>query len=130
MADPKVVVVLGGPNGAGKTTSAGSVLADLGIMEFVNADVIEREITTAESGSQAFAAGRMMLDRIDELRRRGASFAFETTLASRTFAPLLRQLADEGYQVHVIYVWLRDAETSIHRVARRVALGAMTCRSR
>jgi predicted ABC-type ATPase len=123
MAEPRVVVVLGGPNGAGKTTSAGTVLRDLGITEFVNADIIERDITTPESGSQAFAAGRMMLARIDELRDRGESFAFETTLASRTFAPLLRQLSDDGYQAHLVYVWLREPEMSIQRVAHRVSLG-------
>ena len=123
MTDPKVVVVLGGPNGAGKTTSAGAVLADLGVTEFVNADVIEKEITTSEGGSQAFTAGRLMLDRIEELKARGESFAFETTFASRTFSPLLRRLVIADYQVHLIYVWLRDAETSIRRVARRVSLG-------
>ena len=123
MADPKVVVVLGGPNGAGKTTSAGAILADLGITEFVNADVIERDITTAESGPQAFTAGRLMLARIDELKARGESFAFETTLASRTFAALLRQLAADGYEIHLICVWLREPEMSIRRVAGRVSLG-------
>jgi predicted ABC-type ATPase len=65
----------------------------------------------------------MMLARIEELRIREESFAFETTLASRTFAPLLRQLANDGYEIHLIYVWLRDAATSIRRVAHRVSLG-------
>jgi predicted ABC-type ATPase len=123
MTEPKTVVVLAGPNGAGKTTSAGSVLADLRVTEFVNADIIEREITTPDSGSQAFTAGRLMLSRIDELVGRGESFAFETTLASRTFAPLLRDLMANGYVSHLVYVWLRDAETAIDRVANRVRLG-------
>ena len=84
MPERKTVVVLAGPNGAGKTTSAGGILLDLGVTEFVNADIIEREITTPENEPQQFAAGRLMLSRIDELALRGESFAFETTLASRT----------------------------------------------
>jgi predicted ABC-type ATPase len=123
MAERKTVLILAGPNGTGKTTSAGGLLADLGITEFVNADIIEREITTEDSGSQMFAAGRLMLERIDELVLRGASFAFETTLASRTFVPLLRDLAANGYETHLIFVWLSDAETAIDRVAKRVSLG-------
>jgi predicted ABC-type ATPase len=123
MTAPKTVVVLAGPNGAGKTTSAGGLLSDLGVTEFVNADIIEREITTPESGSQAFTAGRLMLSRIEELVLRGESFAFETTLASRTFVPLLRDLMANGYESHLVYVWLKDADTSIDRVAARVKLG-------
>lgn len=70
-----------------------------------------------------FAAGRLMLERIDRLVANGESFAFETTLASRTFVPLLRDLAANGYEVHLVFVWLRDVETAIDRVAKRVSLG-------
>jgi predicted ABC-type ATPase len=123
MPERKTVVVLAGPNGAGKTTSAGGLLSDLGVSEFVNADIIEREITTPENGSQQFAAGRLMLSRIDELALRGESFAFETTLASRTFVPLLRDLMANGYESHLVYVWLSSPDMAIDRVAARVILG-------
>lgn len=124
MATSKTVVVLGGPNGAGKTTNAAVLLPDLiAAAAFVNADVIESEITTADSGSQAFAAGCLMLEEIRRLREAGASFAFETTLASRTFAPLLRELQGEEYRIYLLYFWLKDAETAIARVANRVSLG-------
>jgi predicted ABC-type ATPase len=123
MPEPKTVVVLAGPNGAGKTTSAGGLLSDLGVSEFVNADIIEREITTIESGTQQFMAGRLMLARIDELALRGESFAFETTLASRTFAPLIRDLMANGDESHLVYVWLSSPEAAIDRVAARVRLG-------
>lgn len=123
MPEPKTVLVLAGPNGAGKTTSAGGLLIDLGVSEFVNADIIEREITTSESGSQQFMAGRLMLARIDELALRGESFAFETTLASRTFVALIRDLMANGYESHLVYVWLSSPEAAIDRVAARVRLG-------
>ncbi|MGD9891642.1 MAG: zeta toxin family protein [Dehalococcoidia bacterium] len=123
MPERKTVVVLAGPNGAGKTTTAGGLLLDLGVTEFVNADIIEREITTPEDGPQQFAAGRLMLSRIDELALRGESFAFETTLASRTFVPMLRGLMANSYESHLVYVWLRSPDMAIDRVAARVTLG-------
>jgi predicted ABC-type ATPase len=64
-----------------------------------------------------------MFSRIEQLVARGESFAFETTLASRTFVPLLRDLMANGYESHLVYVWLRDANISIDRVAARVRLG-------
>jgi predicted ABC-type ATPase len=64
-----------------------------------------------------------MLARLDELAAERANFAFETTLASRTFAPFLRELRASGYEVQIIYVWLRSPDLSVNRVAERVARG-------
>ena len=50
-------------------------------------------------------------------------FAFETTLASRSFVPWLRELQDLGYDVHLIYLWLPTPELAVQRVARRVQAG-------
>jgi predicted ABC-type ATPase len=52
-----------------------------------------------------------------------ANFAFETTLASRSFAPWLLQLGQEGYRVHILFLWLRSAELAVSRIAERVRLG-------
>lgn len=68
-------------------------------------------------------AGRIMLRRLRELADARASFAFETTLSARTFAPFLRELKAEGYAVHIIYVWLREPALAVERVARRVERG-------
>jgi predicted ABC-type ATPase len=68
-------------------------------------------------------AGRIMLQRMRALRQRRESFAFETTPASRSFAPWLTGLKNEGYAVDVIFLWLPSVETAITRVADRVARG-------
>lgn len=118
------VVVIAGPNGAGKTTVSRRVVAEtLGIGEFVNADVIAAGLSGFDPERAAFAAGRVMLTRMDELAKQGASFAFETTLASRTFAPWLRERVASGYRVHVVYVWLASPEIAIRRVAARIRKG-------
>ncbi len=122
--DAPVVVVIGGPNGAGKSTIAKSVLADtVGIDEFVNADTIAQGLSAFDPERAAFLAGRVMRSRLRELAEGRASFAFESTLASRSFAPWLRELTDAGYEVHLIYVSLESPDLAVRRVKVRVKSG-------
>lgn len=118
------VVVLAGPNGAGKSTSAAAILRDaLGVDEFVNADVIARGLSGFEPERAAIAVGRIMLGRLRDLTEQRTSFAFEITLASRTFAPWLGDLIQTGYQFHLVFLWLPDADMAVARVAARVREG-------
>jgi predicted ABC-type ATPase len=119
------LVVIAGPNGVGKSTAEPRLIGGkLGIAEFVNADVIAAGLSARAPESVAIEAGRIMLKRLDELAAADASFAFETTLASRSFAPWIARLRRErGYRFHLFYLWLPDPEESVRRVARRVALG-------
>ena len=84
--DPPRVVIFAGPNGAGKSTHADAILAALGIETFVNADFIARGLSGRNTDTVAFEAGRIMLKRLRQLGDAKADFAFESTLASRTFA--------------------------------------------
>jgi predicted ABC-type ATPase len=118
------IVILAGPNGAGKSTVAPDVLqGTLAVSEFVNADVIASGLSAFDPDSAAITAGRVMLARIRELAGQRASFAFETTLASRTFATWLRELRTSGYAVHLFFLWLSSADLAVERVAERVASG-------
>ena len=123
MARPSVVI-LAGPNGAGKSTVAPALLAGaLGVTEFVNADDIARGLSAFNPAGVSISAGRVMLARVRDLARQRASFAFETTLASRSFAPWLRELKTSGYDVHMLFLWLPSAEFAVARVAERVREG-------
>lgn len=118
------IFVLSGPNGAGKTTTASVLLPErLGVDQFVNADLIARGLSPFAPERTAFRAGRLMLERIHDLRRRGESFGFETTLATRSYAPFLRDARVAGYLVHLIYIWLSSVDLAISRVRARVAEG-------
>ena len=119
------VVVLAGPNGAGKSTAAPLLLreAPLDVRLFVNADEIAAERSPADPGGAAIAAGREMLSRLQELAQRRQSFAFETTLASRHFAPWLRRLVESGYSVDILFLWLPSPDLAVARVRSRVMLG-------
>ena len=118
------VIVIAGPNGAGKTTAAQMLLpATFEIRHFVNADWIARGMSGFDPEAAAFDAGRIMLARLKQLAEARATFAFETTLASRSFAPWLRELCATGYQFALIFLWLPDAKQAIARVADRVRQG-------
>jgi predicted ABC-type ATPase len=125
MREPRPsVVILAGPNGAGKSTVAPALLHDaFGVDEFVNADVIARGLSAFDPDRVAITAGRIMLARLHELAAQRADFAFETTLASRSFAPWLRGLRMSGYDLHLFFLWLSSADLAIARVADRVRMG-------
>ena len=118
------VVVIAGPNGAGKSTLAPALLRDtFNITEFVNADTIAQGLSAFAPESVAFEAGRVTLGRLRELASEGQNFAFETTLATRSYAPWLRGLQKSGYQVCLVFLWLESIDIAIKRVAARVSAG-------
>lgn len=122
--DAPFIVVLAGPNGAGKSTLAPFLLRDaLAVTEFVNADEIARGLAAFNPESVAIAAGRLMLQRLDELARWGVSFGFETTLATRSYAPWLRSRIVDGNRVHLMFLYLASPDLAVERVAGRVARG-------
>ena len=115
-------MVPAGPNGAGKSTTAARLLVGvLQVAEFVDADVLARALPRSEA--TAVTAGRAVLRRLDELAAERRSFGFETTLASRSFGPRIRRLILDGYECHLVFLWLPSADFAVTRVADRVRLG-------
>jgi predicted ABC-type ATPase len=118
------VVIIAGPNGAGKSTLAPVLLRDtFGLLEFVNADTISAGLSAFNAEAVALDAGRVMLTRLRELAAHTQSFAFESTLATRSYAPWISRLAQEGYEFHLLFLWLNNVELAIQRVAERVRSG-------
>lgn len=120
----KHLYIISGPNGAGKTTASYSVLPKiLHCKEFVNADEIARGLSPFNPESVAIEAGRLMLNRIKELLSRNESFSIETTLATRSYFRLIEKAHQQGYEVTLLYFWLKSPEQAIERVAERVSKG-------
>ncbi|MBI4820128.1 MAG: zeta toxin family protein [Deltaproteobacteria bacterium] len=124
MRNKPQVLVLGGPNGAGKSTLAPALVMDrIGLGAYLDADTIARGLAAFDPAEPAIEAGRVMLRRIQQLRRDRQDFAVESTLSGRSLAETLRSLRSEGYAVHLVYLWLSSPEESIRRVRARVAAG-------
>ncbi len=76
----KKILIIAGPNGAGKTSFAREFLPnEAACPEFINADLIAAGLSPFQPENVAITAGRLMLQRINELVECGKSFAFETT---------------------------------------------------
>ncbi|VXD24268.1 conserved hypothetical protein [Planktothrix serta PCC 8927] len=116
--------IICGANGSGKTTAALQILPNfLEVFEYVNADEIAAGLSPFNPESVAIQAGRLMLERLETLVNAEADFAFETTLATRSYARFLRNCKNKGYEINLIYFWLQSPELAIARVRRRVESG-------
>lgn len=120
----KNLYIVSGCNGAGKTTASYTVLPEiLECREFVNADEIARGLSPFNAEGVAIEAGRLMLQRIEELLKEDVTFAIETTLATRSYVNLVMRAQKQGYRVNLLYFWLSSPELAMRRVAERVSKG-------
>jgi predicted ABC-type ATPase len=109
---------------AGKTTTSYTVLPEiLDCKEFVDADEIARGLSPFQPETVSFQAGRIMLSRIKELLQGKNDFAFETTLSTKTYVPLIEEAKEIGYSVVLIFFWLGSVELAKARVRERVEKG-------
>lgn len=120
----KNLYIIAGCNGAGKTTASYTVLPEmLGCREFVNADEIARGLSPFNPEGVAIQAGRLMIERVLQLMKDGHDFAFETTLATRSYIKLIKKAQSVGYFVTLLFFSLPTPEQAVQRVARRVSQG-------
>lgn len=124
MVENRNLYIIGGPNGAGKTTASYTVLPRiLQCREFVNADEIARGLSPFNPESMAIEAGRLMLQRINDLLARNESFSIETTLSTRSYFRLIEKAHQQDYSITLLYFWLHSPELALQRVAERVSKG-------
>ena len=120
---PKLYIIAG-CNGAGKTTASFTILPEvLDCKEFINADEIAKGLSPFQPESVAMQAGRIMLARMDELLQKGETFAFETTLATKSYKQKIEWAQANDYEVTLLFFWLDSPNMAKKRVAQRVAEG-------
>ncbi|MFZ5528608.1 MAG: zeta toxin family protein [Pseudomonadota bacterium] len=116
--------IIAGPNGAGKTTFALEYLPQVAqCSRFVNADLIAAGLSPLAPERELMAASRLFLREMEACIAQREDFAFETTLAGRSYLKLVRRLQAAGWRVELIYLALPNMEMSKLRVAERVAHG-------
>ncbi len=116
--------ILAGPNGAGKTTLAKIFLPEFAnCTEFINADYLALGLSPLQPELAAIKAGRMMLERIEELAEQKKTFTVETTLSGKTYINTIKRLRAEGYKIDITFLWLPSHTLAIQRVKQRVRKG-------
>jgi len=120
----KSLYIIAGCNGAGKTTASFTILPKiLNCHEFVNADEIAVGLSPFQPAKATVEAGKIMLSRIEYLLNENVNFAFETTLASRTYKHTVLKSQSIGYTVILLFFWLQTVELAKKRVEKRVSEG-------
>jgi predicted ABC-type ATPase len=120
----KDLYIIAGCNGAGKTTASFTMLPEiLNCKEFVNADEIAKGLSPFQPEKVSIDAGRIMLERINDLLNSQENFAFETTLATKSYRSKIFLAREKGYNVTLLFFWLRNADLAIERVRTRVIEG-------
>lgn len=123
---PPRLFVLAGTNGAGKSSIGGATIRAHGANYF-NPDEASASIrrnqphlSTTQANSAAWHEGKRLLEHA--LAKR-LDYNFETTLGGNSFARLLKQAAEAGFEVRIWYVGLASPEHHLARVKARVAKG-------
>ncbi len=120
----KNLYIIAGCNGAGKTTASFTILPEiLNCKEFVNADEIAKGLSPFQPEKVSFEAGRIMLHRINELLDNSSNFAFETTLATKSYKNKIAEAKQKSYNVTLLFFWLQNVDLAIERVKTRVSEG-------
>lgn len=120
----KNLYIIAGCNGAGKTTASFTILPEIiNCKEFVNADEIAKGLSPFQPEKVSFESGRIMLNRIEELLKENESFAFETTLSTKSYKNKIMNAKANGYNVTLLFFWLQNIELAKERVRIRVLEG-------
>ncbi len=123
MAD-KHLYIIAGCNGAGKTMASFTILPEIiDCKEFVNADEIAKGLSPFRPEKVAIEAGRIMLNRINELLNNNENFAFETTLSTRSYKQKIEYAKQKGFTVTLLFFWLQNTALAKERVKIRVSEG-------
>lgn len=94
------IIIVAGPNGAGKTSFIRTYLPHAVRENFVrlDADEIERELKlfSVDAPDKALAAGRVLLERLQDLIDARSNLIVETTLSLRVYANRIPEWRDAG----------------------------------
>ena len=116
--------IVAGCNGAGKTTASLTILPEiLNCFEFVNADEIAKGLSPFQPEKVAIEAGRIMLNRVKQLMEQGEDFAFETTLATKSYVSYIKKAKEKNYNITLVFIYLNSTALAKQRVKERVRKG-------
>ncbi len=123
MTQPKpTLTIIAGPNGSGKSTFTRATQEVLRV-PIIDPDQEAGQIRPDAPEAAAILGGRQAIKRARAYLANNESFAAETTLSGHTYLRMMAEARQKGWQVNLIYVGIENIETSIQRVATRVAQG-------
>lgn len=120
------MVVIAGPNGAGKSTFYREILKQDPLFksaEYVNLDDIAKTMTQSDGedpNKYSIAAGRIVLDQLDNLVKKKKTFIYETTSSGTKHLEIMDNAKKKGFKIATIFIGLSSVKLSHARVKQRV----------
>ncbi len=118
----KQVVIVAGANGSGKTTFARKFL-DVTKYEFLNADEIAKEMNPQDPVKVRIAAGKQVINLLDQFIDEGKNFVIESTLSGSFLEKHIEELKQKGYEISLTFIFLGSKDLCIERIKSRVRQG-------
>jgi len=116
--------IIAGPNGSGKSTFAQEFLPKFAkCRHFLNTDLIALGLSPFDPTEVRLKAGRLLLSQINDFIKSKQDFAFESTLAGKTYISLIKKVKKKGYSVHIFFLWVPDVRLAKARIKQRVRNG-------
>ncbi len=116
--------IVAGPNGSGKTTFAESFFSKAkDRLDFLNPDIIAAGFGGSDFEKASFQAGRILISEVKKRISMQENFAFESTLAGRTWFPILKGATDAGYEISIYFLFLEKVQMNLSRISKRVKQG-------
>lgn len=116
------LTIVAGPNGSGKSTYTRAIRESLGV-PVIDPDWEARLVRPDAPQAAAIEGGKQAIKRARAYLVNNQSFAAETTLAGKTYLRMMAEAKQKGWLIDLIYVGVASVETSVDRVAQRVAQG-------
>jgi predicted ABC-type ATPase len=111
-----------GPNGSGKSTLTSGNLDFFRAFPLLDPDALANTIQADAQSASPLAAGRQVLQQIQDNLQNRRTFAVETTLSGKVYLQTMLDARNLGFHVNLIYVGTRDVSINLERVAKRVVL--------
>lgn len=121
---PRLLIVAG-PNGTGKTTLTESGLRHQWFAgcEYVNPDLIAKELGDWNDPVKVLEAARIATERREACLHDYRSLAFETVFSSEDKVDFVRRALAAGFFVRIFFIGTHSPEVNAARVARRMLQG-------
>ncbi len=76
----------------------------------LDADLIAAGHSPLSPDKESIEADRLFLREVHRFVADRESFAFETTLSGRSYLRMIRDMVAEGWEVHLVFLWLPSTE--------------------
>ena len=115
----KKIIIVGGANGVGKTTFAYQYRDEYKI-DYLGADEIAASIDKKVNENIELKAGKIFFRRLEEYLVSGKSVIIESTLSGTGLSRQLEKFKENGFTIHLVYVFLDDFAICKKRISGRV----------